>query len=144
MLRSRLPAPTKMTIVSDSVPDEPDLSGLKGPESIYTAYGTPSISGSSEAVWSVVGREMFSQDPDIDSLVLLAAIEDIIEVVGNDKAHLFVSLTESGYQRLVAALDGLIDIVRENEDHILASLMDFVGELVKGYEDEHIPELTEI
>lgn len=144
MLRSRLPAPTKTTIVSASVTDEPDLSVFKGPEPTYTVFGTLSISGGSEAVWSVEGREMFSQDPDIGSLVLVTAIEDLIEVVGNNEAHLFVSLTESGYQRLVAALDGLIDLVRENEDHILASLMDFVGELIKSYEDRHIPELTEI
>ena len=56
----------------------------------------------------------------------------------------FVPHTESEYHRLVASLDALIDIVGENENHPLASLMEVVGVLIERYEDEHVPELTEI
>lgn len=56
----------------------------------------------------------------------------------------FVPHTESEYQRLVALLDALIDTVGEDETHPLASLMEVVGVLIEKYEDEHIPELTEI
>jgi len=56
----------------------------------------------------------------------------------------FVPHTESEYQRLVALLDTLIDVVGENENHHLASLMEVVGVLIEKYEDEHVPELTEI
>ena len=56
----------------------------------------------------------------------------------------FVPHAESEYQRLVALLDTLIDTVGENESHPLASLMEVIGVLIEKYEDEHVPELTEI
>ena len=56
----------------------------------------------------------------------------------------FVPHAESEYQRLVGLLDTLIDVVGENESHPLASLMEVVGVLIEKYEDEHVPELTEI
>lgn len=55
----------------------------------------------------------------------------------------FVPHAESEYQRLVAVLDDLIDVVGENENHHLASLMEVVGVLIQKYEEEHIPELTD-
>ena len=48
---------------------------------------------------------------------------------------------ESEYQRLVAVLDDLIDVVGEDENHPLASLMEVIGVLVEKYEEEHVPEL---
>ena len=56
----------------------------------------------------------------------------------------FVPHAESEYQRLVSVLDALIDVVGENEDHPLSSLMEVIGVLIEKYEDEHVPELTEI
>ena len=65
----------------------------------------------------------------------------------------FVPHEESEYQRLVvlkehnytlAILDDLIDVVGENETHPLASMMEVIGVLIEKYEEEHVPELTEI
>lgn len=56
----------------------------------------------------------------------------------------FVPHAQSEYQRLVEVLDNLIDVVGEDEDHPLASLMEVIGVLIEKYEDEHVPELTEI
>lgn len=56
----------------------------------------------------------------------------------------FVPHAESEYQRLVTVLDDLIDVVGENENHPLASLMEVIGVLIERYEDERVPELTEI
>ena len=56
----------------------------------------------------------------------------------------FVPHEESEYQRLVAILDDLIDVVGENKDHPLASLMEVIGVLIERYEEEHVPELTEV
>jgi HTH-type transcriptional regulator/antitoxin HigA len=56
----------------------------------------------------------------------------------------FVPHTEAEYQRLVAVLDALIDVVGEDETHPLASLLEVIGVLVEKYEDEHIPEITEV
>ncbi len=41
-------------------------------------------------------------------------------------------------------LDALIDQVGQDETHPLASLMELVGVLVEKYEDEHVPEVTDI
>ena len=59
-------------------------------------------------------------------------------------AIVFVPHGESEYQQLVAMLDNLIDVVGENENHPLASLMEVIGVLIEKYEDEHVPELTEV
>jgi HTH-type transcriptional regulator/antitoxin HigA len=56
----------------------------------------------------------------------------------------FVPHVQSEYQRLTEVLDNLIDVVGEDEDHPLASLMEVIGVLIEKYEDEHVPELTEI
>lgn len=56
----------------------------------------------------------------------------------------FVLHAQSEYQRLTEVLDNLIDVVGEDEDHPLASLMEVIGVLIEKYEDEHVPELTEI
>ena len=50
----------------------------------------------------------------------------------------------SEYQRLVAVLDDLIDVVGEDENHPLASLMEVIGVLIEKYETERVPELTEV
>ncbi len=55
----------------------------------------------------------------------------------------FVPHADSEYQRLVAVLDDLIDVVGEDESHPLASLMEVIGVLIEKYEDDHVPELTE-
>jgi len=56
----------------------------------------------------------------------------------------FVPHAESEYEQLVTLLDDLIYVVGENENHPLASLMEVIGVLIEKYEDEHVPELTEI
>ena len=56
----------------------------------------------------------------------------------------FVPHTESEYQLLVVLLDTLIDTLGEDENHPLASLMEVIGVLIEKYEDEHVPEVTEI
>ena len=56
----------------------------------------------------------------------------------------FVPHVESEYQRLVAILDDLIDVVGEDKNHPLASLMEVIGVLIEKYEAEHVPELTDV
>jgi len=55
----------------------------------------------------------------------------------------FVPHTEADYLRLVAFLDTLIDVVGEDESHPLAPLMEVVGVLIERYEDENVPQLAE-
>jgi HTH-type transcriptional regulator/antitoxin HigA len=48
------------------------------------------------------------------------------------------------YEQAVSLLDDLVDEVGEDEDHPLASLMEVLSVLIEKYEDEHVPEITEI
>ncbi len=77
-------------------------------------------------------------------LLLVPAVQNLIEAVGEDEKHLFASLTEGDYQELVRILDNLIDRVGKDENHLLATVMDFISVLIKNYEDEHVPELMEV
>ena len=52
--------------------------------------------------------------------------------------------SEKEYEEAVRLLDNLIDTVGEEENHPLASLMEVLGVLIEKYEDEHVPEITEI
>ena len=57
---------------------------------------------------------------------------------------LFVPHTQTDYDELVALLDQLIDIVGSNESHTLASLMEIIGVLIEKYEDENVPDITDL
>ena len=57
---------------------------------------------------------------------------------------LYFPHTEKEYEEAVRLLDNLIDTVGEDENHPLASLMEILGVLIEKYEDEHLPEITEI
>lgn len=70
------------------------------------------------------------------------ALCDLIDIVSESETHIPILLTKTEYQELAARLDDLLDIVGE-ENHSLASLMHFVGTLIKNYEDEYVPRLTE-
>lgn len=57
---------------------------------------------------------------------------------------LYFPRTEKEYEEAVRLLDNLIDTIGEDETHPLASLMEILGVLIEKYEDEHVPEITEI
>ena len=67
----------------------------------------------------------------------------LIDCINQNETHVPILLTEIEHQQLAARLDDLLDIVGE-EDHPLAPLLHFVGTLIKNYEDEHLPRLTEL
>ena len=52
--------------------------------------------------------------------------------------------SEEEYRRLVDLLDSFIDKVGEDESHPLASLMEVVAVLIEKYEDEHVPQLSDV
>ncbi len=66
----------------------------------------------------------------------LAATVDTLVQINEDQ--LFTSLTDEDRQRLVAALDKLINVVGEDENHFLAPLMHFIGNLIEKYEEQSI------
>jgi hypothetical protein len=72
----------------------------------------------------------------------IKALCDLIDIVSQNETHIPILLTKTEYQELAARLDDLLDIVGE-ENHSLAPLLHFVGTLIKNYEDEYVPRLTE-
>ena len=52
--------------------------------------------------------------------------------------------SEEEYRPLVVLIDSLIDEIGEDESHPLASLMEIVGVLIEKYEDENVPELSDV
>jgi HTH-type transcriptional regulator / antitoxin HigA len=62
---------------------------------------------------------------------------------GEIKRAVCVPHTEADHRELVELLDRITDEVGEDENHPLASLMDVLGVLIRKYEDENVPELTE-
>jgi len=75
---------------------------------------------------------------------MIAEVQNVQKAWPVLKSVIFVPHTESEYQHLVNVLDTFIDIIGENENHPLASLMEVIGTLIEKYEDEYIPELTDI
>ena len=65
---------------------------------------------------------------------LLAATVDTL--VEENKDHSPVSLTDIDRQQLIASLDKLIDVVGDDENHFLAPLMNFIGNLIEKYEEQ--------
>jgi HTH-type transcriptional regulator / antitoxin HigA len=57
---------------------------------------------------------------------------------------LYIPHTEQEYQEAVRLLDTLIDTIGEDENHPLASLMEILGLLIETYENEHVPEITDL
>ena len=70
------------------------------------------------------------------------ALCDLIDIVSQSETYIPILLTKIEYEELAARLDDLLDIVGE-ENHSLAPLLHFVGTLIKNYEDEYVPRLTE-
>jgi HTH-type transcriptional regulator/antitoxin HigA len=57
---------------------------------------------------------------------------------------LYYPHNEKEYEKAARLLDDLIDTVGENENHPLASMMEILGLLIEKYEDERVPEITEM
>ena len=74
----------------------------------------------------------------------MRAVEQVERAWPDVAPLVFVPHSEQDYQRLVAILDELIDTVGEDESHPLASLMEIIGVLIERYEDEHVPEMSEV
>ena len=64
--------------------------------------------------------------------LLVAAVDALVNVTED---RLLTTLTENDYQELVAALDKLIDVVGEDENHLFAPLMHFIGKLIEKHEE---------
>ncbi|MEA5535381.1 hypothetical protein [Crocosphaera sp. XPORK-15E] len=74
--------------------------------------------------------------------MLTTNLNQTVNSWSNLEDNIFVPHTEAEYKKLVAILDELIDIVGEDESHPLASLMEVIGVLIENYEDRYVSELS--
>ena len=67
---------------------------------------------------------------------LVAAVELLVNIVGEDIPQSITSLTVDDYQRLTEAQSKLINIVGADENHFLTPLINFIGNLIKIRDEE--------
>ena len=65
---------------------------------------------------------------------LIAATVDTLVEINEDQFP--TTLTDEDRQRLVASLDKLIDVVGEDKTHPFVPLMNFIGNLIEKYEEQ--------
>ena len=75
---------------------------------------------------------------------LISLLDLLAGIVNRNEDLSRVMITETEYQQLSAILDDLIYGVGENEDHPLSAAMTLVSVLIKAYEDQHFPKLTDL
>ena len=76
--------------------------------------------------------------------MLATNLEDVRAAWPKVAGALRVPHTEEEYHQAVRLLDEFIDQIGEDEYHPLASFMEVLGVLIEKYEDEHVPEITEL
>jgi HTH-type transcriptional regulator / antitoxin HigA len=76
--------------------------------------------------------------------MLATRIQQVTTVWPSLSGVVYVPHTDREYQETVGLLDSLIDQVGEDETHPFASLMEVLGVLIEKYEDDHVPEITEV
>ena len=69
------------------------------------------------------------------SQLIAATVDTLVEA---NEDQFLASLTDVDRQQLIAALDKLIDVVGEDENHLLMPLMHFIGNLIEKYEEQSI------
>jgi hypothetical protein len=67
---------------------------------------------------------------------IAAAVDTLIDQIGEEGNHLSSSLTADDYQRLTATRDRLIDVVGEDGNNLLRPLLIFIDNLIKNYDGE--------
>ena len=95
-------------------------------------FSSSPIQQSSETIASAAALRFYATR-EVNRFQLLIAVVDSLVNITEDQ--LLTTLTENDYQELVAALDELIDVVGEDENHLFAPLMHFIGKLIEKHEE---------
>ena len=129
--------------------------GIQTPQSIlstFTPFGPPVLRAHGFpkrvllASAQPLAQEFIDATPFPESAAQwLISLLDLLAGIANrheDLDHIVV--TETEYQRLSAVLDDLVYGVGDDENHPLSAAMTLVGVLIKTYEDQHFPKLTNL
>ena len=117
-----------------SAADIDEFSQVRGiQEQAPVKFSSAQIQESSETTSAITGLRSYATQEVSRFQLLVGAVDALVNVTEN---QLLTTLTENDYQELVAALDKLIDVVGEDENHFLAPLMHFIGNLIAKYEEQ--------
>ena len=131
------------------------LTGMQTPQNVlstFTPFGPPVLSPYSFSKQALlISAQPLVQEfvdavayPESAAQWLISLLELLAGIVNRNEDLNSVVIAEAEYQQLSAVLDDLIYGVGENEDHPLSAAMTLVGMLIKIYEDEHFPKLTDL
>ena len=81
--------------------------------------------------WAITAASLLKPDSAVQSFT--AAVDALVDEVED---QFLTSLTKDDYERLVASLDKLSDVVGENKHHLFAPFMDFIRNLIEKYGEE--------
>ena len=129
--------------------------GMQTPQNIlstFTPFGPPVLSAHGFPKRALLAstqpfaQEFIDATPYPESAVqwLISLLNLLAGIVDRSKDLNRVVVTETEYQQLSAVLDDLIYGVGEGETHPLSAAMTLVGTLIKTYEDQHFPKLTDL
>ncbi len=120
--------------------------------STFTPFGPPVLSahGFPKRVL-LASTQPFAQEfidaipyPESATKWLISLLNLLAGIVNRNEDLSRVVVTETEYQQLSAILDDLIYGIGEDENHPLSAAMTLVGMLIKAYEDQHFPKLTDL
>ena len=129
--------------------------GMQTPQSIvstFAPFGPPVLStyGLPKRV-PLSSTQPFAQEfiddtsyPESAAQWLISLLDLLAGIVNRHEAPNRIVVTETEYQQLSAVLEDLIHGVGEDENHPLSATMALVGTLIKTYEDQHFPKLTDL
>ena len=127
---------------------------MQTPQSIlstFTPFGPPVLSAYSFPKRTSLTLQPFTKEftdaipyPESAAQWLISLLHLLEGIVNRNEDLSCLTMTETEYQQLSAVLDDLIYGVGEDEDHPLSTAMALVGMLIKTYEDQHFPKLTDL
>ena len=129
--------------------------GIQTPQSIlstFTPFGPPVLRahGFPKRVL-LASAQPFAQEfidatpyPESAAQWLISLLDLLAGIANRHEDLNHIVVTETEYQRLSAVLDDLVYGVGEDETHPLSAAMTLVGVLIKTYEDQHFPKLTNL
>ncbi len=129
--------------------------GMQTPQNIlstFVPFGPPVLSahGLPKRVL-LASAQPFAQEfidaipyPESAAQWLIGLLNLLAGIVNRNEDLSRVVITKTEYQQLSAVLDDLIYGIGEDESHPLSAAMTLVGMLIKMYEDQHFPKLTDL
>ena len=129
--------------------------GMQTPQNIlstFMPFGPPVLSAHGLPKRALLAStQPFAQEfidaipyPESAAQWLISLLDLLAGIANRHEDFNHVLVTETEYQQLSAVLDDLVYGVGEDENHPLSAAMALVGVLIKTYEDQHFPKLTDL